>query len=407
MKYTLGTLSALLLLAPTLGQADNAADPQREIEALREQNRIIMERLDATAEMLEALSAGGGTAAPAARDALGADHSPFHHGRSGRTTVGAYGEMHLNMLENQGPAGGNQREIDFHRFIIFMGHEFSKTIRFWSELEVEHAQVTGSGGEVAIEQAYLEFDLSPTMQARAGVLLVPVGFINETHEPPTFYGVERPNVDKYILPTTWREGGVSLSGRLGEGWSYDLAVFSGLKITSANYAVRGGRQAVREAMFDDPAYNLRIKWTGVPGLELGATLQRQTNVTQGQDPNAGAATLVEAHAAWQSGPFALRAVYATWDLEGSGPAAVGANEQTGWYVEPSYKVTPEVGVFTRISQWDNAAGDNADSEYGQIDIGLSYWPHPDVVIKLDYQDQSAPAGASEWDGLNLGVGYQF
>ena len=404
MKYTLATLGGLLLLTPVLTQADALADQQREIEALREQNRVILERLDATAEMLESMAG----AQPSAEGTLGSDHGPFQHGRSGRTVFGGYGELHINLLDNQNPGGSDKNEIDLHRFILFMGHEFSKTIRFWSELEVEHAKVTGSGGEVSIEQAYLEFDLNDDMTARAGVLLVPVGFINETHEPPTFYGVERPNVDKYILPTTWREGGASLSGHLGDGWSYDLALLSGLQTSAADsYAVRKGRQSVREAPFEDPAYLVRLKWTGVPGLELATTIMRQTDITQSTDPAAGAATLIEAHAAWQQGPFTLRALYATWDLDGSGPAAIGADEQSGWYVEPSYKLTPELGLFARVSQWDNAAGDNADSEYGQLDVGLSYWPHPDVVIKLDYQDQSTPTGTTELDGFNLGVGYQF
>ena len=103
----------------------------------------------------------------------------------------------------------------------------------------------------------------------------------------------------------------------------------------------------------------------------------------------------------------MRALYAQWDLDGSGPQAVGADEQTGWYVEPSYKVTPKLGLFTRYSQWDNQAGDSTDSEFSQIDAGINYWLHPDVVVKADYQSQDAPAGRDEFDGVNIGIGYQF
>lgn len=381
------------LAASTTGLAATDTDQlQKEIEQLKSQNKMMLERLDATSEMLEKSSGGMGT-----------------YGSNGRTTLGGYGELHYNNLANQNPGGSDQKEVDFHRFIMFVGHEFNNKIRFWSELEVEHSQVgEGSdGGEVAMEQAFLEFDINENMSTRAGILLVPVGIINETHEPPTFYGVERNNVENYIIPTTWREGGVSIAGHSGS-ISYDLAVHSGLQTSSAsNYAVRSARRSVREAPANDLAYTARIKWTGVPGLELATSLQYQTNVAQSTDPSVGAANLIEAHAVWQQGRFNLRALYATWNLDGSGPAAVGANEQTGWYIEPAFRITPKWGVFARYNNWDNRAGDATDSKFSQMDVGLNYWPHKDVVVKFDYQNQDAPDGSSEFDGINIGVGYQF
>jgi hypothetical protein len=86
---------------------------------------------------------------------------------------------------------------------------------------------------------------------------------------------------------------------------------------------------------------------------------------------------------------------------------VGADEQTGWYVEPSYKLNPRWGVFARHSSWDNRVNSGTDTETTQTDVGFNYWPHDDVVIKFDYQTQDAPAGSNEYDGFNLGVGYQF
>ena len=321
--------------------------------------------------------------------------------------------MHYNNLGNQTAGGSDKKEMDFHRFILFMGHEFSDRIRFWSELEVEHAVIKdttdgSNAGEVAIEQAFLEFDLNDDTAARAGIILVPVGLLNETHEPPTFYGVERNNVEKYILPTTWREGGASLVGRFADSFSYDLAVHTGLQVSSSNdYAVRSGRMGVSEAPANDLAATARLNWVGMPGLVVGAAIQRQSDITQGSDSSAGSATLLSAHLVWQVSQFTLRSVYATWDLSGSGPASVGADEQTGWYVEPSWKFTPEFGVFARASQWDNQVNSGTDTQYDQIDVGFNYWPHENVVLKVDYQDQSAPNGENEYDGINLGVGYQF
>ncbi|HEC18996.1 MAG TPA: porin [Gammaproteobacteria bacterium] len=385
---------ALLISAALSGNALAAGNP--ELETLKNELDTVKEKLELTLDMLEGQGGQDGG-----------------HGSSGNTTVGGYGEMHYSNLSNQTTGGADKKEIDFHRFIIFLGHEFNDKVRFFSELEVEHAQTDKDGGEVAMEQAYLEFDLGPDTVSRAGIFLVPAGIINETHEPPTFYGVERNPVEKNIIPTTWREGGVSLSGRIQPGLSYDLALHSGLETglmsgtKTINYAVRKGRNAVREAAANDPAITARLKWTGLPGLEVAATVQQQGDITQGSDSTAGSATLLETHVVWQKGPMGLRALYATWSLEGTGPAAVGADEQTGWYIEPAYKVTPKLGLFARYNQWDNQAGDNTDSEYAQTNIGVNYWPHPDVVIKADYQTQDVPAGKDEFQGINLGVGYQF
>ncbi|HHH44818.1 MAG TPA: porin, partial [Gammaproteobacteria bacterium] len=236
--------------------------------------------------------------------------------------------------------------------------------------------------------------------------------LNETHEPATFYGVERNPVEKNIIPTTWWVGGAGLKGEIAPGWSYDFAVHEGLDTNAGkNYAVRNGRQKTSEADANDLASTARIKWTGIPGVELAASVQYQQDVTQSNDPNAGDAWLYEAHADIQRGPVGLRALYAMWDLDGSGPESVGADKQEGFYVEPSYKFSlfdQSVGVFARYNQWDNQAGDsNFDSEKKQLNVGVNYWPHPDVVLKADLQQQDNEGGNKNDNGFNLGVGYQF
>lgn len=397
---------------------------QQEIEQLKSRNQQLEQKVEATGEAVDQArrnrpeddaSDGAAVSSVAAAHEETRSHAPFHHGQSGETTIGGYGEMHYNNLTGEGGAS-DKDEIDFHRFILFLNHEFDARTRFASELEVEHAFVEdendGSGdtapGEVALEYAYIERDFTETLQGRAGMLLMPIGIINETHEPPTFYGTERNAIETNIIPSTWREGGVSITGRPAPGWQYDIALHSGLGTSSgSNYAVRSGRKGVGEAPASDPAITARVKWTAVPGLELGAAVQHQTDVTQGTDPTAGSANLVETHAIWTSGAFGLRALYARWDLDGAGPASVGADVQEGWYVEPSYKLTSTIGTFARYSEWDNRAGSNtARSEKSQWEVGVNYWPHPDVVLKVDYQQQDNEDGR-EQNGVNLGVGYMF
>jgi hypothetical protein len=331
-----------------------------------------------------------------------------------KTTMGGYGELHYNSLENQLDGGKSDKdEIDLHRFVLYFGHQFTDELRFYSEFEVEHA-ISGDGkvGEVEIEQAFIEWDYADNHRAKGGVFLVPVGLINETHEPNTFYGVERNLVEKNIIPTTWWEGGVALTGEIAPGLSYDTAATSGLFLDDGEYKIRDGRQKTGKAKADDFAYTGRIKYTAIPGLDLAATLQYQSDLLQSEMHSSGAADvdalLFEAHAAYQAGPFALRALYANWDIdEALDLTKAGASEQTGWFVEPSYKLTDNLGVFVRYSQWDNQAADSGDTEYAQTDIGLNYWLHENVVLKFDYQIQDAPAGKDEVDGFNLGIGWSY
>jgi len=325
--------------------------------------------------------------------------------------IGGYGELHYNNLEK--PDGSEFKQLDFHRFVLFFGYDFSDSIRFHSELELEHSLVEdtedGSGpGEIELEQAYIEFDLTENMEAKGGLFLIPVGILNETHEPTTFYGVERNPVETRIIPSTWWEGGAALTGRFGgSGLSYDLAVTSGL---DGGTDVRGGRQKVAKATANDPAYTGRLKYTGLRGLELAGTVNYQTDMTQGLDPDINEGVLLSTHLVYNISQFQLRALYASWDIDVTANAAAAdqaRDKQDGYYVEGSWKFVSSAGVFARYNVWDN--GGVGDTEKTQTDIGINYWPHEGVVIKFDVQkqDHGAINKADEQDGFNIGLGYAF
>lgn len=400
-RTTLALLSCFALPAwAETSTEDRMKAMEQRLNALESENRTLKDqvkqteqKVEATGNQMDRIASQGGLASTA-------------------TTIGGYGELHLNKLKNRKAGGTNKDELDLHRFVLFMGHQFDESTRFFSELEVEHGvakdTAAGSSGVVAVEQMYLDFTVSDAMSVKAGLMVMPVGIISETHEPPTFYGVERNPVETNIIPTTWREGGVTITARLADNITLDGMISSGLATTAAkNFAVRDGRLSGASAKAKDPACTARLKWTGLPGIELAATLQRQTDITQSVEATAGTATLYEAHAVLNHGRFGLRALYAGWSLAGSGPKTVGADKQNGWYVEPSWKFTEQWGVFVRRSTWDNRAGDVADSRYKQTDLGVNFWPHADVVVKLDYQNQQVPGGQDKFDGFNLGLGYQF
>ncbi|MCF7982622.1 MAG: porin [Pseudomonadales bacterium] len=413
MKKHLLALSIAGLCAGNLNAATPSVEEmweiiqqqQSEIQRLKSQLTKTDERLEVAEVKVEA-TADAVEKAPSQKYEKLADWVE-------KTSIGGYGEIHYNNQDDESGGNNDKDEIDLHRFVLFFGHQFNDKVRFFSELEVEHSLTGGGGpGEVELEQAYIEWDFAANHRAKAGVFLIPVGILNETHEPDTFYGTERNSVEKNIIPATWWEAGAGINGEIAPGLNYDLAFHSGLFIDAGagDYKIRDGRQKAAEAKADDPAFTARLKYTGIQGLELAATLQYQTDVYQSENFNGDEidATLFEAHAAYQNGPFALRALYAHWDLDdGINSVKSGADEQEGFYIEPSFRLNDKLGFFARYSEWDNQAGASNDTEYDQLDLGLNYWLTPHVVFKLDYQDQDAPNGKTELDGVNLGLGWSF
>ncbi|MDE0952457.1 MAG: porin [Halioglobus sp.] len=379
---------------------------QTEIAALKQQ------LMSADAEIKETNVKVEATASRV-EDGIAAGGSSIASSWAERTSFGGYAEMHYNNLEDKNDTGKDKDEIDFHRFVLYFAHEFSERTRMYSELELEHSFVESddsNDGELELEQAYIEHDLTASTHLKAGLFLIPVGILNQTHEPGTFYGVERNKVEKNIIPTTWWAGGLGLNGEIAPGWSYDTAFTSGLKLDAQDgqFKIRDGRQKVSKADASDPAYTANLKYTGIAGLELGATIQYQQDLYQGKYRDDVDAVLYSAHVAYRNGPFGLRALAATWDINNAiNDIKLGADEQEGWYVEPSWRFMRDLGVFARYSEWDNQAGGGGDTEFSEWDVGLNYWLDDNVVFKLDYQFQDAPANEKELEGLNLGVGWSY
>lgn len=390
MKKTLIASAIVGLFASNAALATQETDELRKVIA--EQQKVLAsleKRLDETDQKLNAT---------ADQVEVKAEESVFAN-----TTIGGYGELHYNNYED------TDAEVDFHRFVLFFGHEFSDTVRFFSEFELEHS-IAGEGksGEVELEQAYVEVDINEGLSSKVGLFLIPVGIINETHEPPAFYGVERNGVEKNIIPATWWEAGVAFNYKPTGGVSIDGAVTSGLEV-SDNFSIRSGRQKVAKATAENLAYTGRVKYTAIAGLELAATVQYQTDITQGganftAPVDTADATLLEAHAIYQINKFTVRALYARWDIDGNEAKALGRDEQTGWYVEPSYQFNEKVGVFARYAEYDNNAGNSASTAVESTSVGVNYYLHEDVVLKADFENLG---GASDSSGFNVGFGYQF
>ena len=331
---------------------------------------------------------------------------------SNATTIGFYGEMHFNNRDDNDPIVG-ENNIHLHRFVIFLGHQFSDNLSFKSELEFEGAPDSTSI-ETEVEQAYIDWKLNDAVSLNIGQFIVPIGLLNETHEPDVILGVERNPVEEFIIPATWWEKGIMALWQATPGLALDAAIHNGLNgqgaggIASLGTAdgLREFRQEFGGARAEDLAYTLRVKYTGMSGLELGATVQQQENIVQTDDILFGGkapATLIEAHADWHWNKLGLRALAARWEIDNALAKTNGTDRLEGFYIEPSLKVLDNVTVFARYNQWNTAANTSGLEDSKQVNIGANWWIHPRVVLKADVQDSNQFAG----DGFNLGMGLSF
>ena len=341
--------------------------------------------------------------------------------------LSGYMEVHYNKVQPQDPV------LDFHRFVLVMSHGFTPRIRFVGELEVEHAVVEGleEGGEVALEQAYLDFLLTRSFNIRAGMMLIPVGIINERHEPPVFNGVVRPFVDTVIIPTTWFEPGVGAHGEIGNGLRYRVLATAPLNAAefSAAEGIREGQQHGAEANVRSFAATGRLEYLGVPHLTLGGSFWTGDSsfAVRGVD---SAVRVGEADARYHRGPLELRGEFAHVSITDADRLNLALRRQTGvspnvasamrgFYGEAAYRIwnagaPRDLVAFVRY--------ENFDTQYRMPDgfvplklydrdawvIGTTYFPEPDIAVKVDYVRLANQSGIVKTShGLNVGLGWWF
>jgi len=385
---------------------------KEEYEQLKQAVKFLMEERNkqatAVEEAKQVAEEATEIAEAAAEVAENSSHSKFD-----RLSIGGYAEAHYNNYDYND--GTDKKEFDLHRFVIFTGYEYNDRLRFFSEFEIEHGGVQDTdngdgtlGGEVEVEQAYIEYDFTPDASARAGLFILPIGMLNETHEPDTFYGVERNSVEKYIVPTTWWEIGSMVSFNFGEGFKLEGAIHSGLNMSDDNGYIRDGRQKGSNAEAENLAYTFAGTYTGYQGLEIGVSYHYEDDPTQGNGASdyIDDASMIEAHLAYNRGIFGLKALFAEWDFDGNGIKADNGDKQRGWFIEPSIRPIPHLGLFARYEAIEYFKGNERDLEIWSL--GANYYLHDQVALKFDYVDYKDKKDiTSDFDGFNLGVGLSF
>jgi hypothetical protein len=344
--------------------------------------------------------------------------------RASNTVIGGYGEVIYNNFRDS----ERSDRADLRRFVLFFGHRFNERLRFNSELEIEHAFLEGGeGGEVAMEQAYLEYALSARTNVRAGLMLVPLGILNETHEPPTFFGVERNQVESVIIPSTWRELGVALQGEATPGLEYNVGLATSLdagKFEEPEKGLREMRTAGSEAAANDVGLFAALNYRGLPGVLVGGGVFTGNTGQDGASNAAlsgvdGRVTLWDLHAKYAARGWDLQALYARGTLGDADAISVATGQAApkslqGWYVQAAYHLWKrgdmDLAPFVRFERYNTqrsvADGFSADplNDERVSTVGMNFYVHPQVVLKADFQNFRAD---DTKDAFNLGVGFMF
>ena len=278
------------------------------------------------------------------------------YGRERGLSLGGYGQTWLQIFDHK------QDKWDYLRFVLYAGYKFTDKLLLNVEIEIEHAD------EIFLEFATIDYLYRPEVNFRFGMVLMPVGFVNEIHEPPYYYGNQRPVVEQTIIPTTWRENGAGFFGEIADGMvQYRLYTTTNLSAgntkeccsgTASGFSssgVRGGRQKGSRALAD-MAVVARVDATPMNGLLVGGSVVRGDTgqgLAFGDSRAAATMTMWEGHAQYQYRALHLRGLYVRNSIEGtdilSAARGQGISEiQWGWYGEIAYDILPLVNPDSRL-----------------------------------------------------------
>jgi len=321
------------------------------------------------------------------------------------TSLGGYGEMHFDMEANDGDG-----KLDFHRFIFYIKHQFSPKWSMMSEIEIEHNMVGSSealgykGGYVAMEQAHLNY-WNGSWGFRGGVLLVPAGIINEYHEPPTFLSVERPEYNKYIIPTTWFDNGFAFYGNMGDfGWN---VTFTGdLDGDDIGKGIRSAREKGHYSTASNWTKTFQGSYTGIAGVKIGGsmTMNDAPRTDEGFEGTTVGVNLMEFNGTYMANNIFARFEYGKIDYTDNPD---GYESSSGYYLDLGYDIGDLVGcgeesnlyVWTRMSNYNRTDVDGDENEISLF--GVTYKPINNITFKFETGTKN------DDDIMRVGLGYMF
>jgi len=355
-----------------------------------------------------------------------------------RLTIGGYGQIDYNQLLDNGSY--NNGGLDVHRLVLMFGYKFNAKTQFITEIEVEHVK------EVYVEQAFLQYEILPWLKLRGGLMLIPMGIINEYHEPSTFNGVERPNLDKYIVPTTWREIGAGFTGTFPSATlSYQLYLVNGFngyddgpRLSGAN-GFRKGRQKGAESIINSPNLSFKINYFGFAGLQLGfsgyfgktqsslysAIEKSDSRSIASADSSVVGLTMLGVDARYQLGGLQIRGqanlgMVSNSESYNEFTGSDLGSSMGGWYLELSYDLLHNAEMFEsglipfiRHEQYNTHVSTESPTnvnplfQRSDLTIGLGWKLAAGAMLKTDFQWFSNKGTGDSKTQFNAGVAVWF
>ena len=407
-------LTTALSLSTILATGVYASSLEERVQALEEQNSVLTE------EILASQTAGFTLVdTDKSYNGMGPAASKVYFSKN-PLSIGGYGEMFYANPE------GTDDYADVYRFITYFGYKFNDWIVLNTEIEFEHGADSNDGGKVVVEFFYLDFLLSQEANLRLGHVLVPMGIVNLRHEPTLFNTVQRPEIEKYLLPSTWHENGALVYGRFENAdIEYTAGVVNALNLnnddtkTPSGSWIREGRLGSSKDASFDPAFVGRVDYTGINGLMVGASVYYGggSNTKDDTDISGLTTTMFDIHAIYDNGPFSAYGLYTQTNLDGAEKLSDTAVEKaSGYYANASYDISSLVGlnytlpVFAQYQNYNpvekTVDGLNEDEFQTEIvTIGLNFFPADQVVLKADYAMKEV--NNEDTNTFSVGLGFIF
>ena len=324
-------------------------------------------------------------------------------------SIGGYGELHWNReLDKDGETTKNL--MDFHRFIIYYGYNWTEEWSFKSEVELEHNFVQDGDGELELEQAYVNYH-TDKWGFQGGVILPTVGLLNEYHEPPLFFSVERPDYSKYIIPTTWFGNGFALYGNVAD-FNLKLAILEDLEGEGISASgIRGARGKGYKTTGYSLVKNLSAVYTGINGLRLGGSLTLNDAPINDEPDTSISVQMFEVNAKYNANNIYAVFEYGQNSFEGNNFTSP-LKTSSGYYLDLGYNIGSMVNC-NKLIPWlrvSNVSTDvDTDSKITDyMRLGLTWWPIDNVAFKMDYGTKTIKSDTDNpTTQINLGLGYNF
>ena len=336
-------------------------------------------------------------------------------------TIGGYGEITYN-----DPDSGVS-EIDVQRLVMLFAYKFDDRVSFITEIEFEHVK------EVYVEQAFLNYGVSDNFNLRGGLMLVPMGIVNEYHEPTTYNGVERPSLNNKLVPTTWREMGLGVYGRINSASiRYQAYVMNGFISYNGEYKLKGtnglrsGRQKGAESVGSNANFASRIDYYGLLGLKLGLSFYNGKTQTTDKDiiGSQVGLSMFGFDARYVKNRFSARSEYISASLSDTDKYNLASgkdlgSKMSGYYIEGAFNLLPssakqKLDAFVRYEDFDThaeVAGNLTKNDLfhrKETTFGFSYHLADGAVFKMDWQSKGTAVLDSESKGqFNMGIGVFF